>query len=215
MVVRGGGRNKVVCGVDIGYTHLSIVRISCTQGWRFLRVLAGKLIDLEAFRAAGEVVQRALAAIAAHKALFRGAATVVVERQPLNGFQSVFAAFPVRFGRKCVFVSPVKVHRRFDTGHLDYDERKKRMQVKLGLHLMRSEDYRRATRKHDFCDALGVALIHLGSLREKARHERDAALLEEVRRKQAAQRAARRAEWLAAGAGDIETIERYRYTVGL
>ena len=193
--------------------------MSCTVDWRFLRVLDAKLIDLEEFRGSGEVVQRALAAIAHHKKLFRNANTVVVERQPITGFQSVQAAFPVRFRGKCVFVSPSRVHAHFKTGHLSYDDRKRKMVACLGLHLAKVREFRRASRKHDMCDGLAVVLVHARMQREAAaaREEaaRRAAADAKRREKEAAEaelRAARHSAWIACGNGkDISEIDSYRY----
>jgi hypothetical protein len=87
---------------------------------------------------------------------FEEADFILIERQPFSGIIAVQEIILSHFYKKCVLISPIKMHKYIGIDHLDYDNRKIKTIEFAKPYLNNYEKYRNLFRKHDIADSLCI-----------------------------------------------------------
>ena len=145
-------------GIDIGYYNIGLVLADCNN--EKVNVLYVQKVDLTDYRRKGasELSDMIHGFVTDYADTFCQADQVLIERQPPGGITSVEVLLHYIFRHKAILISPVSMHKHFNIGHLDYEQRKERTELIAGKYLEGFEYYDALERKHDVADALCMIL---------------------------------------------------------
>lgn len=145
-------------GIDIGYHNLGLVLAECNK--EKIQVLYVKKVDLTSYKTkeTPELSDMIHGFVTEYSDIFCQADQVLIERQPPGGIASVEVLLHYMFRHKAVLISPVSMHKHFNIGHLDYEQRKERTECIAQKYLDCFEYYKSLGRKHDIADALCMIL---------------------------------------------------------
>ena len=145
-------------GIDIGYYNLGLVLADCNN--EKVNVLYVQKVDLTEYKThkAPELSDMIHGFVTEYSDIFCQADQVLIERQPPGGITSVEVLLHYIFRHKAILISPVSMHKHFNIGHLDYEQRKERTELIASKYLRESEYYGGLQRKHDVADALCMIL---------------------------------------------------------
>lgn len=94
------------------------------------------------------------------KRLFDTSDVILVERQPSVGFTNVEQVIQFKYPEKVVLIHPRSMHKFFEIGQLDYEERKSATTKIAWKFLSNTKGFGKYARKHDMSDALCMILFH-------------------------------------------------------
>ena len=87
---------------------------------------------------------------------FKIADFILIERQPFSGIVAVQEIILYHFNKKCVLISPIKMHKYMNIDHLDYNRRKMKTIEIAEPFLNKYDKYCNLIRKHDIADSLCI-----------------------------------------------------------
>tara|TARA_A100001015_G_C15017826_1_gene726380 strand:- start:1829 stop:2368 length:540 start_codon:yes stop_codon:yes gene_type:complete len=87
---------------------------------------------------------------------FKSADFILIERQPFSGIVAVQEIILYHYNKKCILISPIKMHKYIGIDHLDYNNRKIKTIEFARPYLEKYEKYRNLIRKHDVADSLCI-----------------------------------------------------------
>jgi hypothetical protein len=147
-----------VLSIDIGFHNLGLVLASWSRKNEPLEVEIAKKISLEDYKyiaPSNEIAHLVPLFVDAHKILFQSADVILIERQPPGGFTNIQTLLHYMFIEKVILVSPVSMHTHFGMGHLNYEQRKERVESIASRYVTIEEE-----RKHDIADALCMIVYY-------------------------------------------------------
>ena len=147
-----------VLSIDIGYHNLGLVLASWPRKNAPLEVEIAKKISLEDYKyiaPSNEIAHLVPLFVDAHKIIFQSADVILIERQPPGGFTNIQTLLHYMFIEKVILVNPVSMHSHFGMRHLNYEQRKARVESIASRHVTIEEE-----RKHDIADALCMILYY-------------------------------------------------------
>jgi hypothetical protein len=147
-----------VLSIDIGFHNLGLVLASWSRKNEPLEVEIAKKISLEDYKyiaPSNEIAHLVPLFVDAHKILFQSADVILIERQPPGGFTNIQTLLHYMFIDKVILVNPVSMHTHFGMGHLNYEQRKERVESIASRYVTIEEE-----RKHDIADALCMILYY-------------------------------------------------------
>lgn len=147
-----------VLSIDIGFHNLGLVLASWPRKNEPLEVEIAKKISLEDYKyiaPSNEIAHLVPLFVDAHKILFQSADVILIERQPPGGFTNIQTLLHYMFIDKVILVSPVSMHTHFGMGHLNYEQRKERVESIASRYVTIEEE-----RKHDIADALCMIVYY-------------------------------------------------------
>jgi len=147
-----------VLSIDIGFHNLGLVLASWSRKNEPLEVEIAKKISLEDYKyiaPSNEIAHLVPLFVDAHKILFQSADVILIERQPPGGFTNIQTLLHYMFIDKVILVSPVSMHTHFGMGHLNYEQRKERVESIASRYVTIEEE-----RKHDIADALCMIVYY-------------------------------------------------------
>lgn len=155
-----GFQNMKVLGIDIGYHNIGLVLADCNK--EKINVLYIQKVNLASYKTkkTPELSDMIDSFITDYSNIFCQAEQVLIERQPPGGIASVEVLLHYIFRDKAVLISPVSMHKHFNIGHLDYEQRKGRTELIAQKYLNDFEYYNKLSRKHDIADALCMIIYH-------------------------------------------------------
>lgn len=92
---------------------------------------------------------------------------ILIERQPFSGIVAVQEIILYHFNKKCILISPVKMHKYMKIDHLDYNNRKIKTIEIAKPYLDKYEKYRKLIRKHDIADSLCIYIYWKNTEKEE------------------------------------------------
>lgn len=101
-----------------------------------------------------------------HSELFESADTILVERQPPMGLQSLQELFFIKFRDKIKLVNPASIHKFFNMTKCDYDLRKNESETIAVSYLETFNTYQTNERKHDISDAMLMVLYYFEKMKK-------------------------------------------------
>jgi hypothetical protein len=147
-----------VLSIDIGFHNLGLVLASWPRKNEPLEVEIAKKISLEDYKyiaPSNEIAHLVPLFVDAHKILFQSADVILIERQPPGGFTNIQTLLHYMFIEKVILVSPVSMHTHFGMSHLNYEQRKERVESIASRYVTIEEE-----RKHDIADALCMIVYY-------------------------------------------------------
>ena len=148
-----------ILAIDVGYHNIGVCFADCSSG--FVNVELIKKVSLEEYKFAvdsSELVDLVPAFCEAHEILFDTADVVLVERQPPKGLKAIEVLLHFMYKSKVVLVSPTSLHTHFGMAHLNYDQRKERVE-KIASHYVKDLPCP-WERKHDIADAVCMVVYY-------------------------------------------------------
>ena len=148
-----------ILAIDVGYHNIGVCFADCSSS--VVKVEMIKKVSLEDFKFStdsNELVDLVPAFCEAHEILFETADVVLVERQPPQGLKAIEALIHYMYKPKVVLVSPNSLHAHFGIAHLNYDERKVRVE-KIASHYIKHLECP-WERKHDIADAVCMVVYY-------------------------------------------------------
>ena len=95
--------------------------------------------------------------------------SILIERQPPQGFVAVQELIMNRFRENTVLISPNSVHKFFEIGHFDYEGRKKEsIRIASEIHSFNVNE----GRIHDIADAICMLIYHTKKMKKAHLDER-------------------------------------------
>lgn len=168
-------------GVDVGYTNLGLVSLTVDDEYKVTQVDVIKKVNIarmthdhvpyeecklpHTFNTCDLVMHF----IQEHKHIFDRADTVFIERQPPGGLKDVEACIAVAYRPKMEFVSPNTMHKHFNIGHMDYEQRKVETTKIAEVYLDVDIPY---ARKHDVADAVCMIKMFCDKMIKQRRVEK-------------------------------------------
>jgi len=154
----------LVLSIDIGIRHLALVLSDISEKYEFEKIVWFDLVDITKYDCQPDCPffhTKTFADWIRHfidkyEWVFAKADRILIERQPPQGLVVVEQLLFGCFREKSILISPNSVHKHFQIGHHDYDNRKKAV-VNLTRNYFSREfgqqldSYDRA---HDICDAV-------------------------------------------------------------
>jgi len=169
-----------VCSFDVGITHLAFVTLDMHRdnGKLWIEIVETMLIDISVFKhhrvCREECTLRHEKTIHDWMAhvfqeidyLVQPCASVLIERQPLQGLQAVEQAIFGKYREKAILVSPRSMHKYFKIDQLDYEQRKvavvQKIDDRIAMGEWRMGDHQswvHMARRHDIADAIAIAVF--------------------------------------------------------
>ena len=185
--------DKVVLSIDVGVLNLGISVGLIDKEFNLKEIAYVDLIDITKFTHERELEGkkcklRHTKSIAdwmehifhEHLPLFQEANYILVERQPPSGLVAIEQLIYYRWRDKCHIISPRSMHKYYDIGHFEYEQRKeKTMYLATNLynwHQRAIERYEKFERKHDITDSVCLMAFWLNKNKviylEKKRKDR-------------------------------------------
>lgn len=147
-----------ILAIDIGYHNIGICYAECKPD---VKVEIIKKVSLEDYKFAtdsNELVDLVPAFCEDHAFLFDAADVVLIERQPPHGLKAIEVLMHFMHKSKVVLVSPNSLHTHFGMGHLNYEQRKERVE-KIASHYIKHLECP-WERKHDIADAVCMVVYY-------------------------------------------------------
>lgn len=172
---------RLILSIDIGIKHLALVLSNIDENYNFGNIVWFDLVDITEFDCKSNCSLFHTKTFAdwirhfidKYETILNKAERILIERQPPQGLVVVEQLIFGCFREKAVLIAPNSMHKFFDIGDLDYDQRKDAV-VKLSRKYF-TEDFNKRLnkydRKHDICDALLFTIFWIR--REKERKERE------------------------------------------
>ena len=148
-----------ILAIDVGYHNIGLCFADCPSSE--IKVEMIKKVSLEEYKFptnSNELVSLVPAFCEAHDHLFRAADVVLIERQPPQGLKAIEVLIHYMHRDKVVLVSPNSLHAHFGMAHLNYEERKVRVE-KIASHYIKHLDCP-WERKHDIADAVCMTVYY-------------------------------------------------------
>jgi hypothetical protein len=166
----------IVVSIDVGYHNLGLVQVFINEKYE-PNVQFAKRINLTTVRCqpeckiphTNEVADLVAHFVEAYRDILYSADTILIERQPPGGLNSIETLLVYIFRDKIKLISPNSMHKHFSIGHFDYEARKKKTEEIAGLYLEHLKSYTNQTRKHDMSDAM--CLVLYDNAHEKRNYE--------------------------------------------
>src|SRR5210317_1573450 len=149
-----------VLSIDIGYHNMGIVLAECPLKGDGVTVDFVKRVSLEDYKynaPTNEIADLVPLFVEDHQHIFDAAERILIERQPPGGFTNIQTLLHYMFRDRVVLVSPVSMHTHFGMRHLDYEQRKERVESIAERHVVGGIPY---DRKHDIADAICMLLYY-------------------------------------------------------
>ena len=86
---------------------------------------------------------------------------ILVEQQPPMGFISIQELIRYKYGRKVVVISPRSMHKHYNIGDLNYEDRKKFTTEYSKNYLQAFPNFKTLIRKHDMADSFMLLMYFL------------------------------------------------------
>jgi len=148
-----------ILAIDVGYHNIGLCFADCPSSEVKVEVI--KKVSLEEYKFAtdsNELVNLVPAFCEAHAILFDTADVVLIERQPPQGLKAVEVLIHYMYRDKVVLVSPNSLQAHFGMAHLNYEERKVRVE-KIASHYIKHLECP-WERKHDIADAVCMTVYY-------------------------------------------------------
>jgi len=148
-----------VLAIDIGFHNMGLVLAECGNG-PVIEIEYMKKVSLEDYKYiySNDFVDLVPLFVDDHREVFDKAERILIERQPPQGFTNIEILLHYMFKDKVLLISPLTIHAHFGMGHLNYEERKERVLVKMGKYI--DLDTIPYERKHDIADAYCMLLYY-------------------------------------------------------
>ena len=149
-----------ILSIDIGYNNMGLVLAECPLKGPKIHVEFVKKVNLEDYKhvaPTNEIADLVPLFVEDHAYIFDAAERILIERQPPGGFTNIQTLLHYMFRDRVVLVSPVSMHTHFGMRHLDYEQRKERVESIAERHVEGGIPY---DRKHDIADAICMLLYY-------------------------------------------------------
>jgi hypothetical protein len=184
---------RLILSIDIGIKHLALVLSSVSENYDFENIVWFDLVDITEFHCKPNcpfLHTKTFADWIRHfidnyEYVLNKAERILIERQPPQGLVVVEQLLFGCFREKSVLIAPNSVHKFFNIGDYDYDQRKVAA-FNLTHNYFKGEFYDKLNkydRNHDICDAVLFTIFWIRKEKEKIEKE-----LLLVKRKEAMQK---------------------------
>ena len=162
-----------VLSIDIGILHLGISVSLLDEEYNLIEIIWFDLLDITKFKCDRESCQlnhsKTFTDWLGHVWIseydfFEQVDYILIERQPPCGLVAVEQLIFSRWRSKAILISPNSMHKYFNIGHQDYDQRKvstekiARMFIKNKFLVEQLEFY---NRKHDITDSICIMIFRI------------------------------------------------------
>lgn len=176
--------DKIVLSIDIGILHLGVSIGLVDTEFNLLEITYVDLINITEYTHDKELENvdcklKHTKTIAdwiehvfhEHRPIFEEADYILVERQPPSGLVAIEQLIFYRWREKCFIISPRSMHKFYDIGCYDYEQRKeKTMYIATKFyewHDRAIENYNKYERKHDITDSICLMGFWLNRMKTK------------------------------------------------
>lgn len=173
-----------VSSIDVGYKNFSAIVLIHDERYNIKKVSQCRKIDITQFCCQTNITQFCcqqnicelhhkkcaadyLGHVFTYYSHLFNSDTVLVERQPPEGYVEIEQIIFFNYREKSELISPNSVHAYLGLGNLDYEDRKD-VSVKIARpYLEQFDDFKNNERKHDMADAFCMILYFLNKKRRE------------------------------------------------
>lgn len=177
---------QTILSIDIGVKHLAFTLITTDKEYNLINIVGIDMIDITTFphhdvENCKLYHQKNFADWMAHvfqyyQIVFDKVDKILIERQPPMGLVVVEQLIFYKYREKTTLISPNSMHKHFNIGHLNYDQRKKEVEKIFQTYAQLPEviqEYNNFKRKHDIADAFCIAIFWLHKKHKKYIEEKE------------------------------------------
>jgi hypothetical protein len=172
-----------ILGIDIGIAHLGLILVETTPEYEIKEVCWMNLLNITEYTHnhgpkedecklphTKTICDWLHHVFQEYRDAFDASDCILIEKQPPTGLVAVEQLIFSEFRSKAELVHPRSVHKYFQIGHLEYDQRKERS-IQIALKHMTKESliqqFNTFSRQHDIADGICIVLFWLSQERKQ------------------------------------------------